>query len=310
MSGHEQDTILIFQKPDLYFFPHYREITFPPFCIPQRSLRYLLYKALYLLHIPLCSLFWGNWKDRLKTAKRVIIFDYGYQRGMETYIKKVNPDCRVYLFMWNHIDRYHYNHRLFSDKDAIYSTDPGDCQRYHLRYNHIFYPKEYCKPPVQIPGNKLFFIGQDKGRGPYLLALRRLFLSCGIDCDIRVLSHSKDSDYLRSIEDIYTAESLSYDAYCKELESCSLLLDINQSGQRALTMRVLESIFYSKKLITDNQDILACDFYDDSNIFLLPENRQLPDQEALAEFLAKPFRPYSPKTIEAYSYENWLRQFQ
>ena len=76
------DTLLLYEKPDAYFFPHYSGSVFAPFDIPRPGLRYLAYKMLYLLHLPCCSLFWGKWKAHIKTAKRIIIFDYGYQRGM------------------------------------------------------------------------------------------------------------------------------------------------------------------------------------------------------------------------------------
>lgn len=302
-------TILVFQEPELYFFPHYNEIVFSPFGIPERSFRYLIYKAMYLLRLPCCSMFWGDWKKHLKNAEQVILFDYGYQRGMEQYIRKQNPSCKVVLFMWNRIDRVHYNHRLFSDKNAIYSTDRGDCARYHLKYQHIFYPMEYYHTPSPICKNRLFFIGQDKGRASLILKLRSVFLSCGITCDIRVLSHAKDPRYLESVQEILTDQPLTYREYCLELAHCDILLDINQKGQTALTMRVMEAIYHSKKLITNNQDIIHYDFYDENNIFLLPENEQLPSKKDLTDFLQKPFLPYSEEILHTYSFEHWASSF-
>lgn len=303
------DTILIFQKPELYFFPHYKELVFAPFRIPERSLRYLLYKLLYLLHLPCCSVFWGDWKKHLKEVRQVIIFDYGYQRGMEKYIRRVNPDCSVCLFMWNKIDRYHNNHRLFSDHDAIYSTDKGDCNRYGLHYNHMFYPSEFFTEyrPSKYP--RLFFIGQDKNRGGYLKQLSDFFQSCGLKNDIRVLSKSKDVSYLTSIQPILTKQPLSYADYLKEIKDCDILLDINQDGQQGLTMRVMEAIYYSKKLITNNPDIRRYEFYQDANIFVLPADKRMPSRDALTEFLHKPFVPYPKEIINAYSFEHWKSVF-
>lgn len=302
------DTILIFEKPEAYFFPHYSGRVFAPFGVPQPGFRYLLYKVMYLLRLPCCSLFWGEWKSYLKTAKQVVLFDYGYQRGMERYIHRVNPDCKVYLFFWNRVNRYNKRHLRFSDPHAIFSTDPEDCKRYGLRYNHIFYPKEFSIPYVSAEQNKLFFLGADKGRAPYIAALRQVLTDSGLICDIRILSPVKDSGYRERFGEILTDKGLSYSDYLAQLKSCNVLLDINQPGQRALTMRVMESIYLSKKLITGNRDILNYDFYDPDNIFVLPENG-LPTAGEIRSFLRKPFRPYPAAVLDSYSFEHWLEQF-
>lgn len=304
-----KDTILIFQKPELYFFPHFQDIVFSPFGIPEKSIRYLIYKLLYILHLPCCSIFWGDWKKYVKTAKQVVIFDYGYQAGMETYIKKINPSCHVFLFFWNIITKKQKNHKLFTDKDSIYSTDRICCETYHFKYNHIFYTRDYYRPYSAQHKNHLFFLGVDKGRAPYILKLKSILEQSGIICDIRVITHSKNKSYRRSMSGILTTESLSYDKYCKELECSGILLDINQKGQRSLTMRVLESIYFSKKLITNNDDIIRYDFYNKNNIFLLPNDLSRIDPEEIACFLEKPFIPYSEEILSSYDFEHWKKQF-
>jgi len=305
----KNDTILIFQKPDLYFFPFYKDITFSPFGIPERSFRYLIYKALYILHIPYCSLFWGEWKNHIKDAKQVIIFDYGYQAGMETYIHKINPNCRVYLFFWNIITKERKNHLLFTDKASIYSTDKGCCQTYGFQYNHIFYPKEFYQPYSPQHQNKIFFIGHDKGRAAYIQKLYSFFQNCGLTCDIHILSDSKNKIYRAALSDILTDKNLSYFEYCKSMKHCGILLDINQKGQTALTMRVLESIYFSKKLITNNKDIVNYDFYNENNIFFLPDKITRTTADKLKSFLKKPFLPYSKEILDLYDFEHWKKQF-
>lgn len=305
----KKDTILIFQKPDLYFFPFYKDITFSPFGIPERSFRYLIYKVLYIFHIPYCSFFWGEWKKYIKTAKQVIIFDYGYQAGMETYIHKINPNCRVYLFFWNIITKERKNHLLFTDKSAIYSTDKGCCKTYGMKYNHIFYPKAFYRPYSLQHQNTIFFIGYDKGRGKYIQKLRQFFEKCGLVCDIHIVSDSKNKNYRKALSDILTEKNLTYSEYCGKLKHCGILLDINQVGQTALTMRVLESIYFSKKLITNNKDIVSYDFYNKNNTFLLPDKINRNTADELKDFLKKPFIPYSEEILNLYDFEHWKMQF-
>jgi len=308
-TGPAPDTILIFEKPDAYFFPHYNGSVFAPFGVSRPGPGYLIYKIMYLLHLPCCSLFWGRWKLSARTAKQAILFDYGYQRGMERYIRRINPDCRVFLFFWNKVSRYNKKHLRFSNTDAIFSTDPEDCERYGLKYNHIFYPKEFYTPPApSAEPETLFFLGADKGRAPYISSLKHVLEESGLLCDIRILSTVKDSGYRERFQDILTDRRLSYSEYLTQLKSCHVLLDVNQAGQSALTMRVMEAIYLSKKLITGNRQILTYDFYDPDNILVLPENG-LPTVEEIQCFLRKPFHPYPAAVLNDYSFEHWLKGF-
>lgn len=343
------DAILIFEKPEAYFFPHYQGRVFAPFGVPRPSLGYLAYKVLHLLHLPGAHLFWGAWKIPARTARQVVIFDYGYQRGMERYIRRINPDCQVTLFFWNKINPYNKGHLRFSDPDAVFSTDPEDCAKYGLKYNHIFYPREYYTPatdspvtnspvtdslvtnspatnslvtdspvtnssvtdsPVTCPHlpHRLFFLGADKGRAPYIASLKHVLEEGGLICDIRVITSTKDPSYRERYQEILTHTGLSYDEYLTQLESCDVLLDVNQEGQAALTMRVMEAVYLSKKLITGNRHILTYDFYDPDNIFILPE-KGLPAPEEIRRFLHTPFRPYPDAVLEHYSFEHWLQAF-
>lgn len=305
----KKDTILIFQQPELYFFPHFEDIVFSPFGIPEKSLRYLIYKILYLLHIPLCSVFWGDWKKHIREAKQVIIFDYGYQAGMETYIKKINPSCQVFLFAWNIIDKKHKNHKLFTDKNAIFSTDRGCCKKYHFKYNHMFYTRDYYQPYSAKYQNRLFFLGADKGRAVYLAALKKKLEQSGLICDIRVVTKSGRDFHNPSLSGIVTKTSLPYEEYCREIEHSGVLLDMNQKGQKALTMRVMEAIYFSKKLITNNADIIRYPFYNENNIYLLPKKLSQVSAEEIRRFLERPFLPYSEEILSYYDFEHWKNRF-
>ena len=300
--------IIVFEKPDLYFFPHYSDIVFAPFGVPQPGFRYLVYKILYLFHLPCRSLFWGSWKQHIKTAGKVILFDYGYQRGMERYIRRVNPDCDVCLFFWNRVSRSNRRHLRFSDRERIYSTAPDDCSRYSLRYNHIFYPKEFFTPWRPFPQDRLFFLGADKGRAPYIASLKPVLEQSGLVCDIRIVSDMTSPEYRRQFQDILTSHRMDYQEYLQELTKCNVLLDISQKGQSALTMRVMEAIYLSKKLITGNQNVTDYDFYDPDNIYVLPKSG-LPSPDEIRTFLEKPFRPYPETVLEQYSFENWIGGF-
>lgn len=306
----KQDTILIYQKPQNYFFPLYDDIVFSPFRISERSIFYLFYKLLYLLHIPACSYFWGDWKKHISHAKKVIIFDYGYQRGMETYIHKKNPSCEVYLFFWNTISAKQKNHKLFTDPSMIFSTDLMDCIRYNFHYNSLFYPKPAKKKQTaRLAQHKALFIGLNKERHKQLLLLKHFLKKADILCDIRIVPKGRKEQKEKKHTPLFISHPVSYTEYLTALLSCDLLLDINQKGQSALTLRVMEAVCFSKKLITTNTQIQNYALYNPNNILILPSDSSKWELSVLTEFLNKPFVPYSPEISEYYDFPSWINRF-
>ena len=301
------DTVIIFQKPGLYFFPHYQGLVFPPYDRPEGTPLYYLYRAMNLLKLP-SAWFWGSWKEQVKHARHVVIMDYGYQRGMEAYIRRVNPDCRVVLYCWNKFDKAHHNHLLYSDKDSIYSTDPGDCSRYHVRPAMSFYPTEWAQPWQPGTADRLFFLGTDKGRAPMLLALKQRLAECGVQADIRVLSSSQDAEYRRRHASLLIDKPLGYSEYLEQVRRTGILLEMPQAGQLGLTLRAVESVVFSKKLITTNPDIRRYSFYHPENI-LITEHPEALTADELRAFVQAPFVPYTAQDVDQFSFNTWLTHF-
>lgn len=171
------DTILLFQEPERYFFPQMKGIVYAPLRIRNVRLRFWLYLTVYRFPFLCVPALIGPWKNKIRMARQVILFDFGYIPGIEHYIRRINPACRVYLFYWNMITKSSRSYQIFSDPDNIYSTDQRDCRKYGLRYHHIFYfcidEKMHKKSRSSEYTNHLFFFGLDKGRGPQLLRLKR-----------------------------------------------------------------------------------------------------------------------------------------
>ena len=173
----------------------------------------------------------------------------------------------------------------------------------------MFYTRSYYQPYSAKDQNRLFFLGADKGRASYLAALKKKLEKSGLICDIRIVARSGRSFRNPSLAGIATKNSLSYEEYCKEIQHSGVLLDVNQKGQRALTMRVMEAIYYSKKLITTNQDIVHYPFYNENNIYLLPEKLSCISTKEIQNFLERPFLPYSEEILSYYDFEHWKGRF-
>lgn len=70
------------------------------------------------------------------------------------------------------------------------------------------------------------------------------------------------------------------------------------------------STYSSPKLITNNKAITQYGFYDENNIFLLPEALSASAVEEIKVFLARLFYPYGKDVLAYYDFEHWVRQFQ
>ena len=139
--------------------------------------------------------------------------------------------------------------------------------------------------------------------------LKQKLEQSGLTCDIRVVVKSNHSFRDPSLAGIVTKNSLSYEEYCNKIQHSGVLLDVNQKGQRALTMRVMEAIYFSKKLITNNKDIVHYPFYHENNIYLLPEKLSRVSVKEIQDFIERPFLPYSEEILSYYDFEHWKDHF-
>ena len=101
---------------------------------------------------------------------------------------------------------------------------------------------------------------------------------------------------------------INYADYLDMVSQSKAILDITQQGQNGFSMRVMESIFLNKKLVSTNMALLSANFYDPNNILVI--DLQNPDEEELTVFLRSEFHPYSQETRHYYSVGSWINRFQ
>jgi hypothetical protein len=80
------------------------------------------------------------------------------------------------------------------------------------------------------------------------------------------------------------------------------ILDIEHPEQNGLTIRTIETLGSSKKLITTNKKISQYDFFSTDNICIIDRNRpQIP-----AKFFSTAYKTISPEIYAKYSLKGWL----
>lgn len=243
-------------------------------------------------NLPLSKLLFGRWKKHIKDIDKVILFDTMMYPCITRYIKRKNKKCKIYLYFWNSINDS--NKYLLNDKniDEYYTFDLNDSKKYKISYNHQFYTNKIKETIKKKYDYDLLFLGRSKNRDKELLKIKKICDKNNLNLNLNIIDHE--------------SKLISYDKYLNMLNDTKAILDITANNQKGLSLRVMESIFLNKKLITNNKSVMKYDFYLKDNIFILGIDKI----ENLNDFINKPYKKIDKKIINNYDYKNWLNNFK
>ena len=151
----------------------------------------------------------------------------------------------------------------------------------------------------------VFYIGTySKDRAIILIKLAMYFNTIGVKYNFHLHPDSIVSSINK--KELTAANinlsKLSYSAMIDHVIESNILIDLQNEIHNGLSFRIFECLFFCKKLITNNANVVNYDFYHSSNIFLLKEN----NWEELQIFLQKPYVPISDSIWNKYSFTNWI----
>lgn len=252
----------------------------------------LLFKIMKKIGLPL-NYYLGSWKRDLNNIDSVIFFDNGYNSQVSKYIKKKNKNIRCIFWYWNSI--IEYNNKLIEDPniDEIWTYNRFDANKFNLKYNPQFYNcinQEYIITPKLNDSKSAIYLGRNKGRIDEINSVKKMLESKDVLCDFIVIENESNT--------------IEYSEYLKKIQNIDIIVDISINVSSGLSLRPLEALFYKKKLITNNQDIINYNFYNKNNIFILG----LDNEDNLDEFLSSNYCEINSNIIEYYSFEKWLER--
>lgn len=269
----------------------YREI--PKFLKPFRKLFFdfnLPFKSLWLV---------SDFEKSIAQYDTIILSATQYNSKVSKIIDSFKfKDKRFIFWYWNPVDKI-CSPSVISDNWEKWSFDKKDCEKYNLKYNNTYYFKHFFSHVASETKYQVSFVGQDKGRLEILLNFQKILENIGVTYYYHIIK-----DTTSSLPYNYK-ERISYYEILNIIQSSSVLLDIVQEGQSGLTLRVMEGLFFSKKLISNNMEIVRYDFYHPSNIFIL--GKDSPDD--LKAFMDADYVPISKDIVDNYTVENWLDNF-
>lgn len=286
--------------------------------IPFNPFRKVLRKLHEHVSVPFKEIWYGDWKQKIKNYDVIIIFDGLREKDIITYIHKINPSARIIIYYINKFKPGAKNDpKKFKDLPCeLWSFDKGDCEKEQMQFNPFCYDEisvneenrhAFNNKNMGVELYDAFFIGVDKNRLATLIELNKLLEKFQYQTKIIVRKDKNKTyhDLPKEEKIILTDSTMAYKDVIKLIHQSKSIIEIQAKGQTGLTLRAMESIFFKKKLITNNYDILNYDFYKKENIFLWGYD----SKRRLETFLLTPYKPIDEDIVQRYTWEAWLERF-
>jgi hypothetical protein len=295
----KKNKIIILYDSPAYFISFFNEKGFLAYS-PYRELpltlkvvRNIFFRFKLPKHI-----WFDNWKKKLIEIDTVIIFSTCPEECVK-FINSVNPKIKIIFWYWNPVIRSISPHEIPDELCEKWSFDRDDCKKFKLKYNTSFY-LDNIKIQMSEISYDLIFVGLDKGRKVYLEDLKGKLNSLQIKSFFYI---TDDNATHRKYNGNYP--NIEYKNYLNLISKSKSILDIVQTGQNGLSLRPMESIFFQKKLITNDLSIRYQDFYVKENIFILGQD----SLENINQFLITPYKNIPKDIVQKYDVESWVQRF-
>ena len=273
-----KDWIRLGYKADVIF----RKINKPLRALRRFWLKYDLFFS---------QMWYGNWFDSLGGYDAVILNMSRLTRHMPFAIHKKYPNLKIICWYWNTIDSNSIPIKTDVDEIEYWSFDEDDCKKYELKKNTQYYcePEELKKDKTE---SDIYFVGRNKGREDKINEIRNIAENLDITCNFNIIS---DNGY----------GYIPYETVRENLAKTKAVLEINKKDQVGFTLRVLESLFYEIKLITDNTFIEQSPIYDKNNIFIINKD----SYDDFKGFINGDYDHSVDKYKEIYKMDSWFDRF-
>lgn len=237
-------------------------------------------------------------KDNKNTT--LIIFDSPIWIMNIKYIRNKYKNVKIVFWFWNIVKNKYINkiEIIRKNVDSINTFDDRDALKFNFIHNPQFYWILHNKES-DIKYDVLF-VGKNKNRIELLEKIYIKLTSLGLKCYFYILEDS-NSDY-STIFKLYS-KALTYSEVLNLISQSTSILDVNQNNQSGLTLRVLESLFLKKKLLTNNMNIISYDFFKKNNIQIIED-----DLDIDVSFFFKCYEKVDNEIIEKYTFDRWIEK--
>ena len=218
--------------------------------------------------------------DNTKLAeneKAIFIFEEGNKQAYSPiylrYVKERYPIAKLVFSFLNPSNSIGGKYLEFVERnyDMIVTFDKADSLKFGWYYYNGIYSKREI-PNASAPASDVLFIGQNKGRLDFAKKIYKYLSDSGVSCCFYITG--VDESKVEHSTGIFYNQYLDYETVLNYVKNTKCILEILQEGQSGSTLRVMESLVYGKKLITNNRGIVSERYYksDQMKIIGLPED--------------------------------------
>ena len=243
------------------------------------------------------NLWLGDWKKNLSSYSIIIVCATKNKDVIKYLCKNKQPGQRIILWYWNPAFCCIDPELVKNWGCELWSFDANDCDKYNMFYNTTYYFKDLQLPKSKKEKVDVFFCGLSKGRNSFLFTIQNRVEK------MQLVPYFHIVDEQLPIEE--QKPRLSYQENLEYISSCKAVLDILQEGQDGMTLRVMEALFFQKKLITNQLSLVKADFYHPNNIFIIGKD----DWNNLKSFMSTPIVPISEEIKYKYDFFSWVERF-
>ena len=215
----------------------------------------------------------------------------------------LEKDLQVICWFWDSISSgYAFIPDISKFKRVKFcSFDILDCKKYGFTYIEQFYYDNLQIPQEARVEQDVFYISNDRGRIDQIHWINEQLTGRGLKCNIRVV---RDDSSQGKEDSLYVLSGIPYTNVLKEVSKSRMILEVICNGQTGPSLRVMESIFFRKKLITTNKAIRQYDFFHPSNIYIVEDTRL----EGLQNFLESEYVDLPDSILQKYKISHWINR--
>ena len=232
----------------------------------------------------------------------LIIHPSNYSKDTLLHLKKISK--KIVAYHWEGFSRFSVPDEVIDCYDTFAVFDKNDYENYKKKHSNIILSQSFYFDVVsnQVPKNfDLLYIGADFENRFNVL---KQFVNISQDKFknyFKLVSHKPISFKGILIDDSKT----SYFDYLTLASKSKCQIDIKLKVHNGLSLRFFEALYFSQKIITDNEFVKDLDFYNPNNILIVEDWNTLTNEQ-LSAFVNSPYEEIPDLIKLKYSFKNWF----
>ncbi|RST27503.1 glycosyltransferase family protein [Chryseobacterium lacus] len=227
---------------------------------------------------------------------------------------KMYPECERIFFTWDSFTNHGHPTTILKYFHKRFTFELDDAIKYGIGFRPLFYLDSYKDLKIVSSSYQydLLFLGTaHTDRYPVYKKVAEWATQNKYSFFKYFYMHSRavylyqrffDKSFKGFQYSLLSFKSLSTDEIMKLYKQSKVILDINHTGQKGLTMRTFEAIGAGKKLITTNSEIKKYPFWNPNNFYVIQRNYIDIDQS----FFNTEYIPLADDLYYGCSIEGWL----